>query len=109
MENDDLEKIILESEDTKVEPEFIKYKISSSDSYLDITLDTDIEPTWSVDNIVFNNSDSTYGLTPENTNPEVYTSYVQREQHDKYPALKKAWDDYIAMYNMTQGEPPIVD
>lgn len=54
-------------------------------------------------------SDSTYDVKPTERNPEVYTSHEQREQHDKYPALQKAWEDYIAMYNLTKGEPPYVD
>jgi hypothetical protein len=46
---------------------------------------------------------------PEKDSPSVYTSFEQREQHEKYPALKKAWEDYLNMYNLTQGDPPIVD
>jgi hypothetical protein len=54
-------------------------------------------------------NDSTYGVVPEENNPLLYTSYEQREQHDKYPALKKAWEDYVKMFNLTKGEPPVVD
>lgn len=54
-------------------------------------------------------TDISYGVAPEENNPEIYTSHEQREQHDKYPALKKAWDDYLAMYNLSRGEPPYVD
>ena len=53
--------------------------------------------------------DSTFSIMPEKDSPSVYTSFEQREQHDKYPALKKAWEDYLNMYNLTQGDPPIVD
>lgn len=54
-------------------------------------------------------ADSTFGVTPTEKEPTVYTSYEQREQHEKYPALQKAWEDYLAMYALTKGEPPIVD
>lgn len=54
-------------------------------------------------------TDISYGVAPEENNPAIYTSYEQREQHDKYPALKKAWEDYLAMFNLTKGEPPVVD
>lgn len=65
------------------------------------------DSSWSV---VFDDyNDRSYGVLPIENNPAVYTSHVQREQHDKYPALKKAWEDYISMYNITQGEPPNVD
>lgn len=53
--------------------------------------------------------DNSYSIVPESNNPTIYTSFEQREQHDKYPALKKAWEDYLNMYNLTQGDPPIVD
>ena len=53
--------------------------------------------------------DNSYGVVPVPENPTVYTSYEQRELHEKYPALQKAWEDYLNMYNLTQGEPPIVD
>lgn len=53
--------------------------------------------------------DNTFSIIPEKDNPSIYTSFEQREQHDKYPALKKAWEDYLNMYNLTQGDPPIVE
>lgn len=63
---------------------------------------------WDVSH-VFTDIDYTYGVSPEATNPEVYTSHEQRAQHEKYPALKKAWEDYLHMYNLTKGDAPIVD
>lgn len=54
-------------------------------------------------------SDISYGISPEASNPEIYTSHEQRERHEKYPALQKAWEEYLNMYNLTHGEPPIVD
>lgn len=62
---------------------------------------------WDVSH-TFTDIDYTYGVSPEDNNPSIYTSHEQRLQHDKYPALKKAWEDYIAMYNIVKGEPPIV-
>jgi hypothetical protein len=53
--------------------------------------------------------DTTFGLYPDDINREIYTSHEQRCRHEEYPALKKAWDDYLNMYNLTHGEPPIVD
>lgn len=53
--------------------------------------------------------DNTFSIIPEKDNPSIYTSFEQREQHDRYPALKKAWEDYLNMYNLTQGDPPIVE
>jgi hypothetical protein len=53
--------------------------------------------------------DNTFSVVPEKDNPSIYTSFEQREQHDRYPALKKAWEDYLNMYNLTQGDPPIVE
>lgn len=53
--------------------------------------------------------DSTFSILPEKNNPSVYTSFEQREKHNKYPALQKAWEDYVNMYNLTEGEPPIVE
>jgi hypothetical protein len=84
----------------------------SSISWVDaITVTPDDTETYSIN---FDLSDSvytdiSYGVTPEENIPSVYTSYEQREQHEKYPALKKAWEDYLNMYNLTQGDPPIVD
>lgn len=54
-------------------------------------------------------TDKSYGVQPEEINSEIYTSHEQRKRHDKYPALQKAWEDYIHMYNITNGEPPNVD
>ena len=54
-------------------------------------------------------TDQTFSIVPEDNNPSIYTSYEQREKHNKYPALQKAWEDYVNMYNLTQGEPPIVE
>lgn len=71
-----------------------------------------ISPSFVNINIDLNDSvytDISYGVSPEENNPEIYTSYEQREQHDKYPALKKAWEDYLNMFNLTKGDPPIVD
>ena len=59
-------------------------------------------------NISYDN-DSTYGVTPVEDNPEIYTSHKQRERHEKYPVLQKAWEEYLNMYNLTHGEPPNVD
>lgn len=56
-----------------------------------------------------NDNDSSYGVVPMDNEPAIYTSYEQREQHDKYPALQKLWEDYLAMYALTKGDPPIVD
>jgi hypothetical protein len=53
--------------------------------------------------------DNSFGIIPEAAHPTVYTSYEQRALHEKYPALQKAWEDYLNMYNLTQGDPPIVD
>jgi hypothetical protein len=78
---------------------------SASISWSGINLDVD-DDDYKID---FNISDASYDIVSTGTNAEIYTSYQQREQHDKYPALQKAWDDYIAMYNLTKGEPPIVD
>jgi hypothetical protein len=64
----------------------------------------DIE--WSISNI---DIDTTYDIQPEESSPEVYTSHEQRIQHDKYPALQKAWEDYLNMYNLTKGSPPNVE
>jgi hypothetical protein len=64
---------------------------------------------WAVDDIDTVKYDNTYSIMPEKDSPSVYTSFEQREQHEKYPALKKAWEDYLNMYNLTQGDPPIVD
>lgn len=54
-------------------------------------------------------SDISYGISPVDTAPAVYTSYEQREKHEKYPALKKAWEDYLNMFTLTEGEPPNVN
>ena len=53
-------------------------------------------------------SDYSFGISQDPLEKAIYTSYEQREQHDKYPALQKAWEDYLAMYALTKGEPPIV-
>lgn len=54
-------------------------------------------------------SDYSYNITPLPNEEAIYTSQQQREQHEKYPALQKAWEDYLAMFALTKGEPPIVD
>lgn len=54
-------------------------------------------------------NDHSFGVIPDINNPSIYTSHEQREQHNRYPALQKAWEDYVNMYNLTQGEPPIVE
>ena len=66
------------------------------------------ESSWSV---VFDeySTDISYNLKPEQGVPEVYTSQDQRDRHDKYPALQKAWEDYIALFALSKGEPPIVE
>ena len=63
------------------------------------------------DDFIFDTSiiDTTYNIQPSDNEPSVYTSHEQRQQHEKYPALEKAWNDYLAMYALTKGEPPIVD
>lgn len=61
-------------------------------------------------NIVFDDfSDTSFDVKPMENEPAVYTSHEQREQHEKYPALQKIWEDYLAMFALTKGEPPIVD
>lgn len=61
-------------------------------------------------NIVLDDfSDTTFSITPVENEPAVYTSHEQREQHDKYPALQKMWEDYLTMFALTKGEPPIVE
>ena len=61
-------------------------------------------------NIVFDDLiDTSFGVKPVDNEPAVYTSYEQREQHEKYPALQKIWEDYLAMFALTKGEPPNVD
>lgn len=54
-------------------------------------------------------SDTSFDVKPMENEPAVYTSHEQREQHEKYPALQKIWEDYLAMFALTKGEPPIVD
>lgn len=78
--------------------DFSKYNISiTSDDTFDFVLD------------IKSQYDNTFSIIPEKDNPSIYTSFEQREQHDRYPALKKAWEDYLNMYNLTQGDPPIVE
>jgi hypothetical protein len=102
MENDDVTKyqVVCDTsvtDDYSVDLDLSKYTISVSG---------DDTFTWLDDSVKY---DNTFSIMPESNHPAVYTSYEQREQHEKYPALKKAWDDYLNMYNLTQGEPPIVD
>lgn len=94
MENDDVSK-------------FIQEYIEVVDT--DTTYDSDV--TIDIGNISWTISDSdiSFNIVPEDTSPEIYTSHEQRDQHEKYPALKKAWEDYLSMYNLTKGDPPIVD
>lgn len=61
-------------------------------------------------NFVFDDLiDTSFDVKPMENEPAVYTSHEQREQHEKYPALQKIWEDYLAMFALTKGEPPIVD
>lgn len=84
-----------------------EYSISNIDlSKYTISVSGDDTFNWLDDSVKY---DNTFSVIPEKDNPSVYTSFEQREQHDKYPALKKAWEDYLNMYNLTQGEPPVVD
>jgi hypothetical protein len=80
--------------------------------------DDDTDFTWTITgddngfdlgNITLNNYDDvTYSIKQVENEPAIYTSDVQREQHEKYPALQKLWDDYLLMYALTKGEPPVV-
>lgn len=89
------------------------------DQWYDDNMNSSTVPSISVGNItiesisdsMFDDSiiDTTYNICPTDLEPTVYTSYEQRAQHEKYPALQKAWEDYLTMYALTKGEPPIVD
>ena len=90
---------------------FIDEIVEESDISNDISW-VSITPSFSNINIFQDESiytDISYGVSPEENNPAIYTSYEQREQHDKYPALKKAWEDYLTMFNLSKGEPPFVE
>lgn len=79
--------------------EQIKWSISSG-----VTVD---DHSWSVifDELHDYNSD----LTKVGGAPEIYITAEQQERHDKYPALQKAWEDYIALFALSKGEPPVVE
>lgn len=83
-----------------------EYSVDIDLSKYTISISGDDTFSWIDDSVKY---DNTFSIIPEKDNPSVYTSFEQREQHDKYPALKKAWEDYLNMYNLTQGEPPIVE
>jgi len=82
------------------------YSVDFDPDKYTITITGDDTFNWLNDSVKY---DNTFSIIPEKDNPSVYTSFEQREQHDKYPALKKAWEDYLNMYNLTQGDPPIVE
>lgn len=94
MENDDVSKFI---------QEYIEVVDTDTTYDSDVTIDIG-NISWTI-----SDSDSSFNIVPEDTSPEIYTSHEQRDQHEKYPALKKAWEDYLSMYNLTKGDPPIVD
>lgn len=106
MEDDDLEKLLNQWAVTEDDSKNHSFSISPG-----VTIEENdvswISPSFKI--ICDEYSDSSYGVHPEFDNPTIYTSHEQREQHDKYPALKKAWEDYLAMYNITKGNPPNVD
>jgi hypothetical protein len=93
------------SGDISVTEEYNVSDIDLSKYIINITSDDTYE--WAVD--TGTSYDNSFGIIPEVAQPTVYTSYEQRALHEKYPALKKAWEDYLNMYNLTQGEPPIVE
>lgn len=79
----------------------IRYDPSSATFTIAVSGDTGMD--------YLNINDYTYGVSPLSNEPTVYTSYEQREAHSKYPALEKSWQDYLAMYALSKGEPPIVE
>lgn len=83
-----------------------EYSVDVDLSKYTISITGDDTFTWLDDSVKY---DNTFSIMPEKENPSVYTSFEQREQHEKYPALKKAWEDYLNMYNLTHGDPPIVE
>lgn len=48
------------------------------------------------------NVDGEWKVIPAEKDPRV--TKKMKELHDRFPALQKAWDEYMTLYNMCCGE-----
>ena len=104
MDKDEIEAFFKELEDEGPQSPGVNTwaNIAANDNSLDLfkidSVDLDL-PAW----------DTTYDLKPETNEPAVYTSHEQRVRHEQYPAVQKAWEDYLTLFALSNGEPPFVE